>query len=110
MGHTGVGTGYSVTKSGAETQLTEGGGAGEYVTQFRGHRLIWHGGNHTGSTVENWILPDDRMSITVLCNGGFTAVPQLIRAIAALYIPQNDAATPKPADVLSPPSGQKKPV
>ncbi len=84
-----------------------GYGAGEYVTKFRGHRLIWHGGNHLGSTSENWILPDGRMSITVLCNGGFAAVPQLIRAIAALYIPQTDAATPKAADLPHPPSGMQ---
>ncbi len=84
-----------------------GYGAGEYVTEFRGHRLIWHGGNHLGSTSENWILPDGRMSITVLCNGGFTAVPQLIRAIAALYIPENGAATPTPAHLPHPPSGMQ---
>ena len=80
-----------------------GYGAGEYVTAFRGHRLVWHGGNHLGSTSENWMLPDDRMSITVLCNGGLTAVPQLIRAIAALYIPENGAATPTPAHLPHPP-------
>ncbi|HVR47501.1 MAG TPA: serine hydrolase domain-containing protein [Candidatus Binatia bacterium] len=84
-----------------------GYGAGEYVTEFRGHRLIWHGGNHVGSTAENWILPDDRMSITVLCNGGFTAVPQLIRAIAALYIPENGAATPTPAKSPKPSSAMQ---
>ncbi|MBV8344921.1 MAG: beta-lactamase family protein [Candidatus Eremiobacteraeota bacterium] len=80
-----------------------GYGAGEYVTEFRGHRLIWHGGNHLGSTAENWILPNDRMSITVLCNGGLTAVPKLIRAIGALYIPQNGGATPKAAPSPQPP-------
>lgn len=80
-----------------------GYGAGENVTEFRGHRLIWHGGNHVGSTAENWILPDDGMSITVLCNGGLTAVPQLIRAIAALYIPQNDAPTPAATSLAPPP-------
>jgi len=84
-----------------------GYGGGEYITEFRGHRLIWHGGNHVGSTSENWILPDERMSITVLCNGGLTAVPQLIRAIAAVYIPQTDAANPKAADVPHPPSGMQ---
>lgn len=81
-----------------------GYGAGEYVTTFRGHRLIWHGGNHVGSTSENWILPDDRISITVLCNGGLTPVPQLTRAIAALYIPQNDAAAPKSAEMAPVPT------
>jgi D-alanyl-D-alanine carboxypeptidase len=84
-----------------------GYGAGEYVTEFRGHRLIWHGGNHLGSTSENWMLPDDRLSITVLCNGGLTAVPQLIRAIAALYVPGNGAATPIPGHLPRPPSAMQ---
>jgi D-alanyl-D-alanine carboxypeptidase len=80
-----------------------GYGAGQRVTQFGGHLLVWHRGNHVGSTAENWIFPDQRMSISVLCNGGLTAVPQLIHAIAALYFPQNGAETPKPASLPPPP-------
>ncbi|HKU80602.1 MAG TPA: serine hydrolase domain-containing protein, partial [Candidatus Tumulicola sp.] len=87
-----------------------GYGAGEYVTTFRGHRLVWHGGNHLGSTSENWILPDDRLSITVLCNGGFTAVPQLIRAIAALYIPPSAAADPRASALPPPPPEMQSPA
>jgi len=79
-----------------------GYGAGEFVSTFRGHRLVSHSGNHADATTENWILPDDHLAIVAFCNAGLTPVGNLVRAIASLYI-ADDAPAPAPP---SPPPSQ----
>lgn len=46
-------------------------GLGVHVGSARGHRVIEHGGAVEGFLAENRVLPDDRMAIVVLVNGGF---------------------------------------
>ena len=51
-------------KNGAPTRY----GLGVGVTVVNGHRVLEHGGEVSGFTAENIVLPDDKMAVVVLTN------------------------------------------
>lgn len=51
-------------KNGAPTRY----GLGVSVSMVKGHRMLEHGGEVSGFTAENIVLPDDKMAIVVLTN------------------------------------------
>jgi CubicO group peptidase (beta-lactamase class C family) len=81
-----------------------GYGGGEFVATFRGHRLISHAGNHSDSTTENWVLPDDHLAIAAFCNGGLAPVGALAGAIAGIFIPSGTESPPASAHPPTPPA------
>jgi len=53
-------------------------GFGWYVQQYRGHRLIHHGGTIHGYTAEVGFLPDDGIGVVVLTNHHTTPFPLVL--------------------------------
>ena len=43
-------------------------GLGMFVTSVNGHRMLEHGGEVSGFTAENIVLPDDKIAVVVLTN------------------------------------------
>jgi D-alanyl-D-alanine carboxypeptidase len=53
-----------VLKDGVGTRY----GLGMFVTSSNGHRILEHGGEVSGFTAENIVLPDDKIAVVVLTN------------------------------------------
>src|SRR5271166_4385761 len=61
-------------KNGAPTRY----GLGVGVSMVNGHRVVEHGGEVSGFTAENIVMPDDRMAIVVLTNQDAAEAASLI--------------------------------
>lgn len=57
-------------------------GLGWFITNYRGHIRIEHGGNIDGFSASVCLLPADSLGIVVLCNMNETSVPSIIRNTA----------------------------
>jgi CubicO group peptidase (beta-lactamase class C family) len=69
-------------------------GLGVSVRRESGHRAIEHGGEVSGFTAQNIVLPDDRVAVVVLTNqDAVDASGNIARLIAPLLFPQEDAST-----------------
>jgi hypothetical protein len=65
-------------------------GLGIGVKSFEGHRMLSHGGEVSGYSAENLVLPDARLAVVVLTNEDTSIAPSAIaRKIAALLMSQN---------------------
>jgi len=58
-------------------------GYGWFLHSYKGHYLVEHGGNIDGFSASVALYPMDNIGIVVLTNQNGSAVPQLIRSIAA---------------------------
>jgi D-alanyl-D-alanine carboxypeptidase len=77
-------------------------GFGWGVDDYRGHRLIGHGGGIPGFSTQISRFVDDRVTVIVLCNldGGDSGA--LARGVAARYISPLQASLPKGIDDSDP--------
>lgn len=61
-------------------------GYGWFIHSYKGHYMVEHGGNIDGFSANVALYPTDNIGIVVLANQNGSAVPRLIRNIAADYI------------------------
>ncbi|WP_400079861.1 serine hydrolase [Winogradskyella sp. R77965] len=61
-------------------------GYGWFLHSYKGHYLVEHGGNIDGFSASVAFYPSDSLGIVVLANQNGSAVPRLIRNIAADYM------------------------
>jgi CubicO group peptidase (beta-lactamase class C family) len=66
-------------------------GAGLIHDTYRGEQFVQHGGGYGGYSTFLLRLPQRRLSVAVLCNGGSNA-GQLAQRVANLYLPPEPAA------------------
>ena len=82
----------TVLKNGLGTRY----GLGVFVRDELGHRAISHGGEVSGFTSQNLVLPDSKMAIIVLANEDAVSTPaDLAHAIAQLLFSDTEAAKPE---------------
>jgi CubicO group peptidase (beta-lactamase class C family) len=67
-------SGAPVYKEESETSY----GMGFFISQYRGHKRVEHGGNLDGFSAEFAFLPDDRIGVIVLTNLDGTGLPSAI--------------------------------
>ncbi len=68
-------------------------GLGMNVTTEAGRRALEHGGEVSGFTATNIVLPDDRAAVTVLTNQDSSqAAPSIARRIVGLLVENRDSA------------------
>ncbi len=65
-------------------------GYGWMLHSYKGHYVVEHGGNIDGFSANVAFFPSDKIGIVVLANQNGSAVPRLIRNIAADYILKED--------------------
>jgi D-alanyl-D-alanine carboxypeptidase len=71
-------------------------GLGIRVVSQDGHRTLSHGGEVSGFTSQNIVLPDDRAAIAILTNqDAVSASDSIARAIVPLLLATDDPATPE---------------
>lgn len=58
-------------------------GYGWFLHSYKGHYMVEHGGNIDGFSANVALYPTDSLGIVVLCNQNGSAIPRLIRNIAA---------------------------
>lgn len=83
-----------------EVQLNNGIGTryalGLSVAMEDGHRAVSHGGEVSGFTAENLVLPDERVAVVVLTNqDAVSASGNIAHAILPLLFESSDRATPQ---------------
>jgi CubicO group peptidase (beta-lactamase class C family) len=83
-----------------EVQLNNGLGTryalGLSVAMEGGHRAVSHGGEVSGFTAENVVLPDDRVAVVVLTNqDAVSASGDIAHGILPLLFESSDPATPQ---------------
>ncbi|MEO1029928.1 MAG: serine hydrolase [Bacteroidota bacterium] len=61
-------------------------GYGWFLHSYKGHYMVEHGGNIDGFSASVALYPTDNLGIVVLANQNGSAVPRLIRNIAADYM------------------------
>lgn len=61
-------------------------GYGWFLHSYKGHYMVEHGGNIDGFSASVALYPKDNIGIVVLANQNGSAVPRLIRNIAADYM------------------------
>ncbi|HEX8692227.1 MAG TPA: serine hydrolase [Longimicrobium sp.] len=65
-------------------------GMGWQISDYRGHRILWHGGAASGQAAYMALFPEDRLGVVVLVNtssAGATQVPfALVNRIADTYL------------------------
>jgi CubicO group peptidase (beta-lactamase class C family) len=61
-------------------------GYGWFLHSYKGHYMVEHGGNIDGFSASVALYPTDSLGIVVLANQNGSAVPRLIRNIAADYM------------------------
>lgn len=53
-------------------------GLGWFIGCYRGHYLVYHGGNVKGFTAHVSLLPREKIGVVVLCNSSLSPVPELV--------------------------------
>ncbi len=53
-------------------------GLGWFIGCYRGHYLVYHGGNVKGFTAHVSCLPQEKIGVVVLCNTSLSPVPELV--------------------------------
>jgi len=53
-------------------------GLGWFIGCYRGHYLVYHGGNVKGFTAHVSFLPREKIGVIVLCNASLNPVPELV--------------------------------
>ena len=85
---------------------TFGYGLGFFIGTHRGHRMISHAGSDLGYKADFIRFPEDRLTVTVLCNAFDIAPTPLALQVADLYLSEIEpTVTPPP----SPPPPQGSP-
>lgn len=52
----------------APTQMFSGYGLGWFITDYRGHKMLYHGGGLDGMISETGLIPDENLGVVVLTN------------------------------------------
>jgi hypothetical protein len=60
-----------------------GYGLGWFISNYRGHRRVSHGGGIDGFTAQTSLFPDDGLGVVVLANMNGTALPEMLTRHAA---------------------------
>jgi len=81
--------------------------SGLMVDQFRGLRIVSHGGAWGGYRAELVRFPDERLSVASLCNAANSGPSQLARSVASIYLahklaPVSQASAPQSAQPSRP--------
>jgi len=79
-----------------------GYGMGFFLGTHRGHRMVSHAGSDPGYKADFLRFPDDRLTVTVLCNAFDIAPTPLALQVADLYLP---AEEPVQESIPPPPAG-----
>jgi CubicO group peptidase (beta-lactamase class C family) len=74
-------------------------GMGLQSSDYRGLKVVEHGGGLAGYRTEDLWFPQQQFSVVVLCNNGFAYPPQLARQVAEVYL--SPQMQPPPAAVKS---------
>src|SRR5258708_26894669 len=70
---------------------------GMSLNNFQGHRVLQHGGEVSGFTASNALLPDDGIAVAVLTNlDAAGASGQIAQGILRLLMPPKESAGPAP--------------
>jgi len=82
----------TVLKNGLGTHY----GLGMSVTSLRNHRVLGHGGEVSGFTASNMVLPDDKFAVAVATNqDAVSAAGEIGREVVNAYLNSLNAADPK---------------
>jgi CubicO group peptidase (beta-lactamase class C family) len=82
----------TVLKDGVGTRY----GLGVFVTSANGHRVLEHGGEVSGFTAENIVLPDDKIAVVVLTNqDAAEAASEIGNQVRALLVTAANPQDPK---------------
>ncbi len=68
---------FSMLPSDGENLMTAYG-LGWFLGCYRGHYLVYHGGNVKGFTAHVSFLPREKIGVIVLCNASLSPVPELV--------------------------------
>jgi hypothetical protein len=58
--------------------LSRGYGLGWFLSDFKGRRVVEHGGNIDGMTAQVGMLPDEKLGVVILANHGQSMLPQAL--------------------------------
>lgn len=58
--------------------LSRGYGLGWFLSDYKGKRVVEHGGNIDGMTAQVGMLPDEKLGIVILANQGASLLPQAL--------------------------------
>ncbi|HUI83655.1 MAG TPA: serine hydrolase domain-containing protein [Candidatus Binatia bacterium] len=88
-----------------ETVLNNGVGTryglGVFVTSVNGHRVLEHGGEVSGFTAENLVMPDDKIAVAVLTNqDAAEAASEIGNQVRALLIKAANPQDPRQDELM----------
>ncbi len=76
-------------------------GLGMFVTNVSGHRVLEHGGEVSGFTAENIVMPDDKIAIVVLTNqDAAEAASEIGNQVRSLLIKAQNPQDPKQDELI----------
>ncbi|MGA2903024.1 MAG: serine hydrolase domain-containing protein [Candidatus Korobacteraceae bacterium] len=76
-------------------------GLGVFVTSMNGHRVLEHGGEVSGFTAENIVMPDDKIAIVVLTNqDAAEAASEIGNQVRALLVKAANPQDPKQDELM----------
>ncbi|MGB8886852.1 MAG: serine hydrolase domain-containing protein [Candidatus Korobacteraceae bacterium] len=86
-----------VLKNGVGTRY----GLGMFVTSANGHRVLEHGGEVSGFTADNIVLPDDKMAVVVLTNqDAAEAASEIGSQVRSLLVGAENPQDPKQDEAI----------
>jgi len=87
----------AVLKNGVGTRY----GLGVSVTSVNGHRVLEHGGEVSGFTAENIVMPDDKIAVVVLTNqDAAEAASEIGNQVRALLVKAANPQDPKQDELM----------
>jgi CubicO group peptidase (beta-lactamase class C family) len=87
----------TVLKNGVGTRY----GLGVFVTSVNGHRVLEHGGEVSGFTAENIVMPDDKIAVVVLTNqDAAEAASEIGNQVRALLVKAANPQDPKQDELM----------
>ena len=76
-------------------------GLGMFVTSSNGHRILEHGGEVSGFTAENIVLPDDKIAVVVLTNqDAAEAASEIGTNVRAMLVTAANPQDPKQDELM----------
>jgi CubicO group peptidase (beta-lactamase class C family) len=77
-------------------------GMGLMLSEYRGLKMIEHGGSLAGYQTEDLWFPQERFSVVVLCNNKYAIAPLFARQIADIYLAGQLNTAPQPVSTSEP--------
>jgi hypothetical protein len=75
---------------------------GLMLSEYRGLKMIEHGGSLAGYQTEDLWFPQERFSVVVLCNNKYAIAPLFARQIADIYLAGQLNTAPQPVSTSEP--------